>query len=112
MYAPDAAHISHQRQPSLPRKGFKLGPPDLAVEVISDPTNGQEQQQLRRKVVVYLAASVIVWVVDAEAQMIEVYVPGEPVQLLGIKNTLTIEELLPGFQLPLADLFGHNKEEE
>ncbi len=105
VYAPDAAYISHQRQPTLPRKGFNPGPPDLAVEVISDPNNGQEQQTLRRKVVVYLAANVIVWVVDAEAQTIEVYSPGEPLQVLGIQDTLTVEKLLPGFKLPLTDLF-------
>ncbi len=32
VYAPDVAYISHQRQPTLPRKGFNPGPPDLAVE--------------------------------------------------------------------------------
>ncbi len=112
VYAPDVAYVSHQRQAELPRKGFNPGPPDLAVEVISDPNNGQEQQQLRRKVSVYLAAGVVVWVVDAETRTIEVYTPGEPLQLLGIQDTLTVEKLLPGFQLPLADLFGTEKKEE
>ncbi len=112
VYAPDVAYVSHKRQAELPRKGFNPGPPDLAVEVISDPTNGQEQQQLRRKIVVYLEAGVVVWIVDAEARTIEVYTPGEPMQLLAIQDTLTVEKLLPGFQLPLADLFSKEKEEE
>ncbi len=112
VYAPDVAYVSHQRQAELPRKGFNPGPPDLAVEVISDPTNGQEQQQLRRKIVVYLEAGVVVWIVDAEARTIEVYTPGEPMQLLAIQDTLTVEKLLPGFQLSLADLFSKEKEEE
>ncbi len=111
VYVPDVAYVSHQRQAELPRKGVNPGPPDLAVEVISDPNNGQEQQTLRRKVSVYLAASVMVWVVDADAQTIEVHAPGEPMQLLAIQDTLTVEKLLPKFKLPLADLFGTKKEE-
>ncbi len=111
VYAPDTAYISQERQSTLPRQGFNPGPPDLAVEVISDPKNGQEQQQLRRKVSVYLAAGVIVWVVDGEARTMEVHAPGEPMQILGVKDTLTVEKLLPGFQLPLADLFGQDGEE-
>ncbi len=106
------AYVSHERQPTLPRQGFNPGPPDLAIEVISDPSNGQEQQQLRRKITVYLAAGVIVWVVDAEARAIEVYCPGEPVQILGIKDTLTVEKLLPGFKLALTDLFDEKDENE
>ncbi len=112
VYAPDVAYVSHDRQAELPRKGFNPGPPDLAVEVISDPTNWHEQQQLRRKIVVYLEAGVVVWIVDAEARTIEVYTPGEPMQVLGIKDTLTVEKLLPGFQLSLADLFDTKEEEE
>ena len=59
-YAPDVAYISRARQPQLARKGYNPNPPDLAVEVISDPDNREEQTALRVKITNYLAAGVVV----------------------------------------------------
>lgn len=105
VFAPDVAFTSYERQKRLENKGFGTVTPDLAVEVISDPKNAQELRALRRKIGIYLAAGTLVWIVDPFAQTIEVYTPGEGVEILGIGDTLKGGDTLPGFTLPLKQLF-------
>ncbi len=104
-YAPDVAYISRARQPELARTGYNPNPPELAVEVISDEGNLDEQRGLRRKITNYLAAGTIVWVVFPFSQMIEVHAPGQPMRICGLADTLDGGDILPGFQLPARDIF-------
>lgn len=103
VYAPDVAFISYARQPELARTGYNPNPPDLAVEVISDPGSSQEQATLRRKIVNYLAVGTVVWVVDADAQTIEVY--NGAAQVYGLDDVISGGAVLPGFSLPLREVF-------
>ena len=48
---------------------------------------------------------VVVWVVDYVAGQVEVHTPGEAARLVGEADTLTAETLLPGFELPVKDIF-------
>lgn len=105
VYAPDVAYISYERQPELAHQGFNPNPPELAVEVISDPGSSQEQSTLRRKLASYRRAGVIVWVVDYHARQVEVHTPDNDVQVLDETGTLTGGDLLPGFALPVKDVF-------
>ena len=109
-YAPDVAFISYARQPKLARKGYNPNPPELAVEVISDSSNAEEQRQLRFKLGNYLAAGVIVWVVNPDERRVEVYQPGEPALELDERGTLKAESLLPGFALKVSDIFPDDNE--
>ena len=104
-YAPDVAYISKERQPDPVYKGYNPNPPNLAVEVVSDETNSEELNRLRWKITNYLAADTVAWAVFPHAQRVEVYVPGQPVQFLGIDDTLDGGTALPGFQLPVRDIF-------
>ncbi len=101
-YIPDVAYISKGRQPQPSQEAYNPQPPDLAVEVLS-PTD--DLHVLRRKVTNYLAVGVTVWLVLPEERAVEVYVPGQPVQQLGAKDTLRGGELLPDFDLPVEDIF-------
>lgn len=107
-YAPDVAVILKARQPELARKGYNPNPPDLAVEVISDPENAEESRVLRLKLSNYAAAGTIVWVIEPQGQHAEVYAPGQAGVLLTTDHALTAEAVLPGFSLPLRELFGKN----
>ncbi len=101
-YIPDVAYISLVRQPQPSHEAYNPNPPDLAVEVLSptdDPAN------LRIKVVNYLRAGTTVWVVDPIRKQIEVYVPGEAPQTLTAADTLKGDPALPGFAVPVHDLF-------
>ncbi len=107
-YAPDVAYISYARQPELAGQGYNPNPPELAVEVISDPNNAEEQRKLRLKMTSYLAAGVIVWVVNAFDHTVEVHEVGKNAQVLSIKDTLTCD-VLPRFELAVKDIFPKDK---
>lgn len=111
-YAPDVAFISYARQPELAQQGYNPNPPELAIEVISDTSNGEEQRHLRLKVSGYLAAGVQVWIVDPELREVEIHRPAEAVQTVDEKGTLTAEDILPGFKLAVKDIFPPQKTEE
>jgi Uma2 family endonuclease len=102
-YMPDIGYISNQKQDEVPNVAYNPNAPDLAVEVVS-PTDSE--RQLKYKVANYLAAQTVIWVVYPENQEIEVFVPGMPVQKLGINDTLDGGSVLPGFILALKDIFS------
>ena len=108
-YAPDVAFISYERQPELVGQGYNPNPPELAVEVISDPSNAEEQRRLRFKLISYLAAGVIVWVVNTEDRLIEIHQVGQASRELDERDVLTAESILPGFKLPVRDIFPQKK---
>jgi Uma2 family endonuclease len=104
-YAPDVAFISYARQPELAQSGYNPNPPELAVEVVSNSASREEQQMLRRKITGYLGAAVVVWVVDPASRAVEVHRPGAAAQVLDENATLDRENILPGFELPVKDIF-------
>jgi Uma2 family endonuclease len=106
IFAPDVAYLD-----KLPvKKGFEPTPPLLAVEVLSEPNNSQEQAELRRKIIHYMRAGVVLWVVDYVNQTIQVMMPDSPVQTLGIHDILQPETVLQGFSLPLTEIFQFEDE--
>jgi Uma2 family endonuclease len=78
-------------------------PPLWAVEIIS-PTD--KPFDIRNKRNLYLAAKILYWEVYPERQSIDVYAPDKPVRTLGIGETLDGGDVLPGFTLPVRDLFA------
>lgn len=101
VFAPDVAYVR-----SLPtNKGFEPTPPLLVVEVISEPDSAEEQTHLRRKMANYLAAGVVVWIVDYVARTVEVYAPNSAAQILTESQSLSGGAVLPGFTLPVKDIF-------
>lgn len=105
-YAPDVAFISCDKQKELTKKGYGTQPPDLAVEVISDPSNKQELKDLRKKITGYHSAGVIVWVIDPEDRTAEIHRVGSAPTVIDINGTLSAEDILPDFELKLADVLS------
>lgn len=101
-YIPDAAFIRKGEKAATLVDGYHPTPPALAVEVLS-PSDRDEP--IRIKIANYLAAGVIVWLVDPKAMRVEVYHPGAPVQILRIGDTLISGDLLPGFSVTVRDIF-------
>lgn len=104
-YAPDVAFISYETQPKLAEKGYNPRPPDLAIEVISDPDNPREQEDLRTKISHYLAAGTVVWVFNPERHQVEVHEPGLPLRFVDENGSLDGGDILPGFALKVASIF-------
>ena len=101
--APDVAFIRTERAPPLRTPGFFQGPPDLAVEVISP---GDRAGEVLAKVRDWLDAGCLaVWSVDPVAHSVAVYRPATAAVLTATED-LTLEDLLPGFRLPVAEIFG------
>lgn len=102
-YIPDVAFVSRARQAEPSDQPYSPVPPDLAVEVLS-PSN--TPHEMRLKVVNYLAAGSVVWVVDPDRQAVEVYTPGRAGKTVHLDETLEGDEVLPGFALPVKDIFA------
>lgn len=101
-YIPDGAFISKTRLPLLPDAAYIPLAPDLALEVLS-PTNTDEE--MRVKIVNYLAAGTVVWLVDP-GRRIERHRPNLPVQILGPDDMLDGGDILPGFALAVRDILA------
>jgi len=101
-YLPDVAFISKKKQPEPSHETFNTNPPDLAVEVLS-PTD--KPGKVRTKIANYLAVGTAVWIVDPEEKEIEVYIPYKTAQALRLGDVLDGGDVLPGFKLPLKDIF-------
>jgi Uma2 family endonuclease len=101
---PDVAFVPWDRLPGRTRpKGYIPTHPDLAVEVIS-PTD--EPGEIAKKRELYRRAGVpLVWWVDPARRMVAVYRDGELVAELGEGDELDGEPVLPGFRLPIPDIF-------
>ena len=101
-YAPDVAFISFVKQKELARTGYNPNPPDLAVEVVS-PTDSEKKLSI--KISNYLADQTPVVVIYPDEQEIAVHKPGEPVIILGIEDTLSVESVLPNFKVAIKNIF-------
>lgn len=101
--APDGAFTAAARLPAQPSKSWATVVPDLVLEVRSPGTSGRE---VREKIDLWLRYEVkVAWDLDQPRKQLTIYRPNQPPETLGIDDTLTCEELLPGFVLPLRDLF-------
>jgi Uma2 family endonuclease len=102
---PDLSFISWKRMPS---KRFPATPiagvvPNLAVEVLSESNTPAE---IRRKLKEYFLAGVeLAWVVDPFKRTVAVYTAPDRVTMLTEKDSLDGASVLPGFKLPVKDLF-------
>lgn len=102
---PDIAFFSWER---LEGSGFpdEAAPhmsPDLAIEILS-PSN--TQQEMDRKLQEYFEAGVrLVWYIEPRQKTVRAYTAADQVTELGEKDTLTGGDVLPGFELSLAEFF-------
>jgi Uma2 family endonuclease len=101
--APDVAFVANERLPSPLPKGFFVGPPDLAVEVVSPDDRPSE---VAVKIQNWLDAGCrVVWLVDPRRQTVEVHQHSGQAKVLRLSDTLSGESLLPGFSLAVAEIF-------
>ena len=103
---PDVAFISWDRIPGRRISTEPIGDfaPDLAVEVLGPSNTPAEMARKRRE---YFEAGVrLVWAVDPEARTVAVYDAPERSTLLDSRANLHGGDVLPGFALPLAELFA------
>jgi Uma2 family endonuclease len=103
---PDVAFVSWDRLPGrqIPDAPVPDVVPDLAVEVLSESNTPAEMDRKRDE---YFRAGVrLVWEIDPRARTVRVYTAVDQFQDLTAADNLTGGSVLPGFTLPLADLFA------
>ncbi len=103
---PDVGFIAKARVPDLSGTTFP-GAPDLAVEVISP---SETARKVLDKVQLYLLAGTrLVWAVHPEEKVVDVYRLADDktinVQPVRLDSVLDGGDVLPGFSLPVANLF-------
>ena len=102
--APDVAFLRAERVPPKPWRSFFRGAPDLVAEVLSPNDRASE---VLDKVHQWLEAGcAVVWVVDPERQTVVVYESPDHAVTKTTGDELTCEKLLPGFRLPVAEIFA------
>ncbi|HSF76928.1 MAG TPA: Uma2 family endonuclease [Microcoleus sp.] len=104
--SPDVSFMAKERLQGLDDlpDGFLEGAPDLAVEILSP---GNTVAEIHDKVVEYFENGArLVWVIHPQEQYVLVYRSSqEPDRLLKSTQSLDGEEIVPGFTLPIAELF-------
>ena len=101
--APDVGFVCSERVPPTPTVGFFQGAPDLAVEVLSPSDRAGE---VLAKVQDWLDAGCrAVWLIDPANHTVSVYDDRNRTTTLGTSDELTGGEVVPGFCVPVAEIF-------
>ena len=106
--APDAAFRLRERADAPLNKRWASAMPDIAVEIKSP---NDSMAQIRRKAAIYLQNGTrLVWIVIPDRKGVEVCrlddSGGIRAEFIGIDGSLSGEDVLPGFELPLTRLFS------
>lgn len=102
---PDASFVATGRFPgNKAPKGYVSLAPDLAVEVLSP---GDYAEEVWEKLANYKSAGIrLVWVISPETRVVQVRRADGTITELGEADTLTGEDVLPGFAVKLSELFA------
>lgn len=88
---------------SLVAQGIVTGLPDLTVAIKS---SSDTIVAMRETATYYLAnGSRLVWLVYPNYRLVEVYRTDQDVEMLDKRQLLIGHDVLPGFELPVADVF-------
>lgn len=99
---PDIAYVSAERLSDDKDKGYPI-PPDLAVEVVSP---SDIHSRVLGKVLAYLDAGTrCVWVLEPTLRTVTVYKSETDIKTLTREDTLTGDDVVPGFSCPVEQLF-------
>lgn len=81
-----------------------LGIPEMTVEILSP---GEVKERHEKKIDAYLEAGVkLVWVLNPWRKTVTAYRPDADPVLFAGRQDVTAPDVLPGFRVPAADLFG------
>lgn len=104
-YAPDAAWIRQERWDALtPEQQEKFAPicPDFVIELRSKTDSLPKAQAKMRE---YIAnGAQLGWLLDRQNQCVEVYRPDQEAEILEAPQTISAEDILPGFTLDLQKI--------
>jgi Uma2 family endonuclease len=105
MRGPDVAYVSREKAAAHqdPEKLLRCVP-DLAIEI--DLSSGKKPGGQQRIIDYLDAGARLVWAIDPHTRTAVAYRPDGSAQLVRESGTLDADDVVPGFLLPLADLFA------
>lgn len=101
---PDVSYFEDTQTADNMERGYAQQPPRLAVEVLSP--HDRVNQTMQRVAELLRAGVSEVWVIDPDARDISLCRLGEEPRLLSGEETLTTEDILPGFACPIEQIFA------
>ena len=103
--APDVGFIRRERIPAkFDYQHFVPVPPDAALEVMSPSDSFPEVME---KINLYLEAGVpLVWLAIPKRRVIVVYRPGRAPRTLTENDEIDGEDVIPGFRMPVREVFA------
>ncbi|MEG4305609.1 Uma2 family endonuclease [Microcoleus sp. D3_18a_C4] len=103
--SPDASWVKKERWDALtPEQKDSFAPlcPDFVVELRS---RTDSLKKLQEKMQEYIDnGAKLGWLIDRQNQRVEIYRPGQDVEIIQNPRTLSGEDVLPGFVLDLAEI--------
>jgi Uma2 family endonuclease len=108
--SPDVSWIKLDRWNKLTQAqqdGFPPIVPDFVVELVSpSDLKNQRYEDLQAKMQEYINNGVqLGWLIEPKAKTVEIYCTDKPVEILNNPQTLSGENVLPGFVLDLSEIF-------
>lgn len=101
---PDTGFIRAERLRDVDDMGYYRVVPDFIVEVVSPSDRASE---VIAKALLWLEAGArAVWSVDPEAETVTIFKAGQTPRVLAVDDTLDGEDILPGFSVPVRDIFA------
>ena len=106
---PDVSYVSRARLPKVPDRGWIDVPPEFAAEVVSPNDQVSDAEDKARD---YVRAGVdLVWVVVPSTRAVHVWHAQGHREVLEVGDLLSGGSVLPGFEVPVADLFSEFEED-
>lgn len=110
--SPDIAWIKLERWNTLtPEEQDSFPPiaPDFVIELVSpSDLRNQRYEELQQKMQEYLDNEVrLGWLIEPKARKVEVYRQGQAVEIRQTPNSLSGEDVLPGFVLDLDPIWSY-----
>jgi Uma2 family endonuclease len=108
--SPDVSWIKLERWNQLTQAqqdGFPPLAPDFVIELVSPSDfKNQRYEDLQAKMEEYLDNGVqLGWLIEPDPKTVEIYRSGQQVEILNNPQTLSGEDVLPGFILDLSEIF-------
>jgi Uma2 family endonuclease len=99
--APDISFITRERV-GTPSEGYRVGPPDLAVEILSP---SDRKTQVERKTLLWLELGAkAVWNVNPRKRTVEV-IRADGERRLFHENDELVDDTVPGFRVKVSEIF-------
>jgi Uma2 family endonuclease len=103
--SPDSSWINRQRWRALPREQREQFAPLCPEFVVELRSEADRKAKLRRKMKEYISQGArLAWMIDLVEGKVEIYRPGQPVEIVQEPKSLSGEDVLPGFTLDLKGI--------